>query len=91
MYVFHIKMDFIFQKFFFSALFFFLNCEFPGHSKDERSGLQGTENPQAIFKISELYLWMFHRDLLFVEQYEKDVKSWSLNQEEQEMQPPPKI
>lgn len=26
-------MDLIFQKFFFFALFFFLNCEFPGHSK----------------------------------------------------------
>lgn len=67
-------MDLIFQKFFFSALFFFLNCELPGHSKDEKSGLQGTENVQAHFKISELHLKMFHRDLFFVEQYEKDVR-----------------
>lgn len=50
-------MDLTFQKFFFFALFFFLNCEFPGHSKDERSGLQGTETCSGLFLRFQRYIF----------------------------------
>lgn len=84
-------MDLTFQKFFFFCFIFFLDCEFLVHSKDEKVAYKGQEHVQAFFKISEVHLWMFCRDLLLLSNMRKVWGDEVSIKKEQEMQPPPKI